>query len=243
MPGRIAGAWHYVAAAVLIIASRVGNGIADFAHRDLIEGRRMGRRRSWFWFRVADVGIWLAVRAERRCGRHIAALTVPEPVRGDVPPTLAESLAHARRLTTPKGKKPMSYTIYLDSPPSCEHCGRRGEAPDWCPDPTYNLTPIFDLALTGDGLPNPETAEVSVVLFGHKTDRPRGLRLLNGKTGKDSKPILDAALARLNDPALADRFTALQPENGWGNLPGAIKVMGRLAELAEAYPANTWRVH
>lgn len=47
----------------------------------------------------------------------------------------------------------MSYDIYLRSEP-CDKCGRGGEEPE-LPNPTYNLTPIFDLALTGEPLPNP----------------------------------------------------------------------------------------
>ena len=39
----------------------------------------------------------------------------------------------------------MSYTISLEGP-ACPTCGRQGDRPE-CPDPTYNLTEIFDLAL------------------------------------------------------------------------------------------------
>ena len=134
----------------------------------------------------------------------------------------------------------MSYTIHLEST-LCPHCKRCGSEP-YCPDPTYNLTPIFDLALMGGQLPNPDTTEMSVVLLGTKTDRPRGLRLLNGKTGADSVPMLRAALTRLQDERMRSQFKALEPENGWGDLPGAIKVMTRLLDLAKEYLTNVWNV-
>ena len=75
----------------------------------------------------------------------------------------------------------MSYDIYLRTKkPPCGECGRAFENSyiSWIP--TYNLTPIFDRALTGEELPNPDVSEAQVVLFKEKTDRPRGLRLLSG---------------------------------------------------------------
>ena len=74
----------------------------------------------------------------------------------------------------------MSYDIYLRKLPSpCPTCGHEAPAPaPDLPDPTYNLTPIFDLALTGEPLPNSNVSEAAVVLLHQETDRPRGLRLL-----------------------------------------------------------------
>lgn len=113
----------------------------------------------------------------------------------------------------------MSYDVYLRSP-ECEHCKRKGEEP-CCPDPTYNLTPIFDLALTGEAC---------------------GLRALNGQKAKDTVRALKNAIERMSDPKLAERFKSLEPENGWGSLRGAIQVTEKLLGLAESYPTHVWEI-
>jgi hypothetical protein len=135
----------------------------------------------------------------------------------------------------------MSYSIYLRGV-KCQACGRNAEEPD-CPGPTYNLTGIFDLALTGEPLPNPETPEIAVVLFGKATDRPRGLRALSGRIASETIVDLDRAVARLVDPALYNDFVALEPDNGWGTLPDALNVMQRLQALAAEYPNHVWEIH
>ena len=141
----------------------------------------------------------------------------------------------------------MGYTICLHSPPPsppCPTCGRSEPVPEEpdCPNPTYNLTEIFDLALSGEEFPNPTVSEIAVVLMGTLTDRPRGLRLLDGKKAGDTVKVLDEAIVRLRDESLKPRFEALQPENGWGDLTGAVEVIWKLKALAEAYPNNVWYV-
>jgi hypothetical protein len=135
----------------------------------------------------------------------------------------------------------MSYDIYLRGE-KCDKCGHAPEEPD-LPNPTYNLTPIFDLALTGEPLPNADVPEGHVVLLGAKTDRPRGLRLLSGRKASDTKAMLANALARLRDPAWHDRFVALEPSNKWGDLKGAVRVLEKLAIAADEYPGNVWEIH
>lgn len=141
----------------------------------------------------------------------------------------------------------MSYDIYIRSKHFCPHCGRdsmrdtdsyNGELPE----PTYNLTPIFDLALTGEPLPNPEVGEGAVVLLRTPTDRPRGLRVLSGRKLGDSIPMIEAALKRIaDDPA---PFRALEPDNGWGDLKDAVRVFARMLEAArECNPEATWDIH
>jgi hypothetical protein len=129
----------------------------------------------------------------------------------------------------------MSYSIYL------RPTQKNGDQPD-CPDPTYNLTEIFDLALTGEELPDQEVSEAEVVLFGKKTSRARGLRLLNGKTGEQSLVDINHALDRLADERLRSRFVALEPENKWGDIAGAVWVMRKLRELATEFPHNKWEI-
>jgi hypothetical protein len=129
----------------------------------------------------------------------------------------------------------MSYDIYLrHEDPTKGH-------PD-LPGPTYNLTPIFDLALTGEEFPNPDTSEARVVLLGEKTDRPRGLRLLSGRKAKDTTAWLDKTLSHLRDPEKRTTFKALEPTNGWGTLDTAIIVIEWLLQASRDCPDHTWEV-
>jgi hypothetical protein len=126
----------------------------------------------------------------------------------------------------------MSYDIYLITR-RCPTCGHSGQTFSNLPDPTYNLTEIFHLALQGEPMPNPGTSEMEVVILGKKTDSPRGLRLLDGVKAKHSIPFLEKAVERMEDPAWKDRFIALEPLNKWGDFPGATKVMKQLLEAAK----------
>lgn len=119
----------------------------------------------------------------------------------------------------------MSYDIQLRGS-ACASCGHYDE-PD-LPDPTYNLAPIFDLALTGE--PNRET------------DRPRGLRLLSGRKAGETAEELRVALGRLQDPAWRDRFLMLEPENRWGTLSDAVSVVVDLLAAAKKYPDRAWEI-
>lgn len=120
--------------------------------------------------------------------------------------------------------------------------------PDWdlagtLPDPTYNLTPIFDLALTGgDPYPNPDVSEGSVVVLGAPTDRPRGLRLLSGRRAADTTAWLNKAACYLAAPENQAALQALEPDNGWGDLAGACRVIGALHQAAE-YAAEAGMGH
>lgn len=135
----------------------------------------------------------------------------------------------------------MSYDIYLRGR-VCETCGNRPSDEPELPNPTYNLTPIFDLAITGEPLPNADVSEGSVVLFRAATDRPRGLRLLTGQTGAQTIAMLTGALARMRDIEWLERFLALEPVNGWGTLHGAMEVIGKLLSAACSYPDHVWEV-
>lgn len=134
----------------------------------------------------------------------------------------------------------MSYDIYLRGD-ECATCGHMPEGPDGH-HPTYNLTPIFDLALTGEPLPNPEVGEFGVVLLKEKTDRPRGLRILSGRKARDTVPMLENGLKRLEDPAWRERFAALEPANKWGTHADAIRVFNYLLHDATTYPEHTWSI-
>ena len=121
--------------------------------------------------------------------------------------------------------------------------GTTEEGEPECPNPTYNLAEIFDLALTGDDFPNPNVSEVQVILFKVSTDRPRGLRVLSGKKAEHTTEMISGAIRRLLSPELKERFQKLVPENGWGTLADASWVLNRLYELALEYPSSTWEIH
>jgi hypothetical protein len=129
----------------------------------------------------------------------------------------------------------MSYVIHLD----CPTCGDRGRTFD----PTYNLAAIFHLALSGEDWPAAKpgigTFE-DVVLGGHRKRAAAGLELVVGMSGEASQPMLRAAVERLADPNLADRFRALEPANGWGDLAGARRVIGEMLAAATSCPQSVW---
>jgi hypothetical protein len=135
----------------------------------------------------------------------------------------------------------MSYSIGM-SAPACPTCRRTGEEPSCLPDPTYNLTGVFDLALTGEDLSSSEPSEYESVILGKKTSRPLGLRLLDGRTGADTEADLECALRHLEDSSLREKFESLLPPNGWGTLPDAVRILERLLLAARDYPHCTWRV-
>jgi hypothetical protein len=134
----------------------------------------------------------------------------------------------------------MSYDIFLRSP-KCEHCGQYRSEPE-LPEPTYNLTPIFDFALSGEPLPSADVSESAVVLFGKKTVRPRGLRLLDDRLAKETMADINRARDRMLDPRLREQFIGLEPANKWGTLADAISVMCKLREAAEEYPDFKWDI-
>ena len=135
----------------------------------------------------------------------------------------------------------MSYSIVL-SAPACPTCRRPGEQPDYLPDPTYNLTGVFDLALTGEELLSTEPSEYEILILNKKASRPLGLRQLDGRTGSDTEPDLECALRRLEDSSLREKFESLLPPNGGGTLPDAVRVLEKLLLAARDYPHCTWRV-
>ena len=123
----------------------------------------------------------------------------------------------------------MSYDIYLRAAVKrCPACGVVTPEPE-LPDPTYNLTPIFDLALTWEDPPNYE-------------GRPNGLRVLSGRKAEETADQIALALHRLQDPANEAKFRALEPPNKWGDLEGAREVMARLLSAANEYPHHIWEI-
>lgn len=100
----------------------------------------------------------------------------------------------------------MSYDVWLEIDTGGERPARVSESLD----PTYNLAPMFALAL---GM---------------------GLRDLTGKTGADAQPILRKAVAAMEtDPR---RFRALNSPNGWGSYDGALEFFRLFLADCVAHP-------
>jgi hypothetical protein len=135
----------------------------------------------------------------------------------------------------------MSYDIHLmgDKCPTCEHQPRKDDLGN----PTYNLTPMFDFALTGKPMPKDEPPGGAVVLLRAKTRRPYGLRILSGRKAGETLPVILKALSRMDDLKLRGKFLALNPPNHWGDFDGAVNVMKNLRWAAEANPEMTWEIH
>jgi hypothetical protein len=134
----------------------------------------------------------------------------------------------------------MSYDIELRGGP-CAGCVAAGTVPD-LPDPTYNLTPIFHLALIGEQMPNPEVSEGAAVVLGARVDGPRGLRVLSGRRASETTDQIERAIFRLRDEAWSGRFAELAPKNGWGTVAGATRVLEELLTAAVDHPNHVWEV-
>lgn len=79
-----------------------------------------------------------------------------------------------------------------------------------CKSPTYNLGPMFALAL---GKP---------------------IREIEGQTAADVIPLLEKATAAMKRaPA---KFKKLNPENGWGSYEGALESLCWLLEMCQEHP-------
>lgn len=143
----------------------------------------------------------------------------------------------------------MAYSIRIQPPiGQCPHCGRPYCEPD-CPDPTYNMAPLFDAALTDESWPSPTVTELERVVLRVPVDRPRGLCLLSGRKCRDTVEQIASAIARLADPARESEWKALESrycltfERGlFGSAEGAIEVLGLLLVCAEQCPDGTWEV-
>lgn len=130
----------------------------------------------------------------------------------------------------------MSYDIDLIKE-RCPTCGHEARVYD-LPNPTYNLTPIFHMALTGLPMPNEDISEGAVVLFKAETDSPRGLRVLNGVKATDSMQQINRALIAIEEnPSL---YRKMEPANRWGTLEDAVHVLAKMRQAAKDYPDYVW---
>lgn len=121
----------------------------------------------------------------------------------------------------------MSYDVYLRSPP-CPTCAHVKE---FYIDPTYNLAPIFHLALTGE---DPPTEDYKL--------EGAGLCVLKGKRAKDTLITLDEALFALHEEALRPAFEKLKPPMKSCTVADAIAVLTEMRRAAFENPEGVWEI-
>ena len=68
------------------------------------------------------------------------------------------------------------------------------------------------------------------------TKRNCGLGDLEGKTGAELIPILEAAVSHMRHPANRADYTALNPTNGWGEYASAAKYLEGILTACREHP-------
>jgi hypothetical protein len=137
----------------------------------------------------------------------------------------------------------MSYDVYLERV-ACSHC-KRGPDSRNVVAPTYNLAPIFTVALLGVGEGFARIASVNDTRDPPEDGetKPCSLHVLNGRSARETIPELEAAYRRVMDPELEPRLRALEPENKWGTLEDAREVFSRMLEVArESHAECIWSI-
>lgn len=102
----------------------------------------------------------------------------------------------------------MSYDVSI----SCPHCQAERGSFNY----TYNLAPMFEWALGGDGL-----------------------RQLRDMTASDAIPLLERAIAQCESEPDLSRFDS---PNGWGNASTALEFLRDILKAAKALPSGAVRV-
>lgn len=121
----------------------------------------------------------------------------------------------------------------------------------------------YDIGMTIDaGGPEPITAQESINMTGNlspmwhramkfangiedgpfrgRPDGGWGLRWLDGRTGQEAIPKLEAAACWMADNA--EELKKLNPANGWGDFDAAILYVRQLIEMAKRAPKATFYV-
>lgn len=99
---------------------------------------------------------------------------------------------------------------------------------------TYNVDPMFALALDGDAAKGIQNGRELIL-----ERKGPALKRFIGKRAGDPDVIdglLGALAAMEGEP---DRFRALNPENGWGDYEGAVDYIRRFYLACERYPDAT----
>lgn len=105
----------------------------------------------------------------------------------------------------------MSYDIQL-----VINTGNRLAPVTECKSPTYNLGPMFALALGA------------------------GIRSLDGRIAADIVPtVCEASIDMRRNP---EKYRKLTPENGWGSYEGALETLQWLLEMCEEHPLATVQI-
>lgn len=109
----------------------------------------------------------------------------------------------------------MSYDFSMEAPLGPD--GSMVSVGDFDMNYTYNVSPMFRLALGGNGVND-----------------------LHGCVGSEAIPRLRAAIADMEDrPSV---YRAMNPDNGWGDYEGALGVLKRLCDWCVAAPMAHIRI-
>jgi hypothetical protein len=85
---------------------------------------------------------------------------------------------------------------------------------------TYNVTPMFRLAIGGDGLYE-----------------------LEGKTGAEIVARLETAVAHIRAPENRAAYEALNPPNRWGSHEGATEYLAKILAACRAHPKAIFYIY
>ena len=121
----------------------------------------------------------------------------------------------------------MSFDIHLELQP-CEHCGRGEPEPVFDANLTHNVNGIVDACLVSAGAP--------VAKRGDSYYRERSWGRLEGWTGAEAEPILDAALRECMKRERIAEFHAMEPENKWGSRESVEDTLRELLRACRQYP-------
>jgi len=65
---------------------------------------------------------------------------------------------------------------------------------------------------------------------------------LSGNNCAEAEPLLTAAIAKMRAPENYDRYKALEPSNGWGNMQGAIAYVEEIRDACRRHPLARLRI-
>lgn len=111
----------------------------------------------------------------------------------------------------------MSYDCYMVTP-RCEACGSHGTSEE-IGNMTSNVSGMWTKALGGVRL-----------------------RDLDGKTGADLIPLLEAAASHIRHPDNRAAYVAMEPGNGWGSHDGAADCLEKILRACRQNPRATFQV-
>lgn len=89
---------------------------------------------------------------------------------------------------------------------------------------TWNVRPMHVLAFAAAGREN------------------SGVQELDGMACIDARPLLETAVAHMDDPSNRETYEKLNPSNGWGDFEGAREFLRRIMQACVEHPKCSIRV-